>query len=156
MPTLSVKKELNVSAERCWAALKDLPNVLPKIMPLFMVSVEMIKGTGGVGSVRVIKIPTGMRIVEYAVARIDLVDEKSKTEVHSIIGGEMREKFYSFYRCTKTFAPHRDGKTSMVTWTVEYEPLTQGKAEASKKAVEAILTQLEHYLMNCDDYITIR
>lgn len=63
------------------------------------------------------------------------------------------KNFYSFYRCTKSFTPAKDGKSCIATWTVEYEPMIQGKVEASKQSVYAILYSLEDYLSKNDAYL---
>lgn len=150
---LSVELEINVSAERAWAAVKDLPNVLPRLMPQLLQEVIFTQGNGGVGSVREVRVPAGpfTRPHVYAEAVIDLIDDSSRTEIHRIIGGKMKN-YYSFYRCTKSFTPAKDGKSCIATWTVEYEPMIQGKVEASKQSVYAILYSLEDYLSKNDAY----
>lgn len=151
---LSVELEMNVSADRAWAAVKDLPNVLPRLMPQLLQEVIITHGNGGVGSVREVRAPAGpfTRPLVYAEAVIDVIDDSSRTEIHRIIGGRMKN-YYSFYRCTKSFTPARDGKSCIATWTVEYEPMIQGKVEASKQSVYAILYSLEDYLSKNDAYL---
>lgn len=56
---LSVELEINVSADRAWAAVKDLPNVLPRLMPQLLQEVIITHGNGGVGSVREVRVPAG-------------------------------------------------------------------------------------------------
>ncbi|CAM6090951.1 unnamed protein product [Calypogeia fissa] len=151
---LSVELEINVSADRAWAAVKDLPNVLPRLMPQLLQEVIITQGNGGVGSIREVRVPAGpfTRPHLYAEAVIDVIDDTSRTEIHRIIGGKMRN-FYSFYRCTKSFTPAKDGKSCIATWTVEYEPVIQGKVEASKQSVYAILYALEDFLLKNDAYL---
>lgn len=56
---LSVELEMNVTADRAWAAVKDLPNVLPRLMPQLLQEVIFTQGNGEVGSVREVRVPAG-------------------------------------------------------------------------------------------------
>ncbi|OAE34730.1 hypothetical protein AXG93_700s1120 [Marchantia polymorpha subsp. ruderalis] len=187
-----VEVELNVSAYRLWAAVKDMESLLPRVMPVLRASVE-IEGDGGAGSIRYIKFPAETsvtydsreRLMEperpeqdraeccqvlaqrchalrdskfwdvstkiFSIERIDVMDDDTYTEVHTLIGGEI-DRQYSFYRSTKTFTPVDIGLT-VATWFVEYEPLDDSSApEYPKQMFLAFIKAIEAYLVSHDDY----
>ncbi|BFI43488.1 hypothetical protein MPTK2_8g18910 [Marchantia polymorpha subsp. ruderalis] len=145
-----VEVELNVSAYRLWAAVKDMESLLPRVMPVLRASVE-IEGDGGAGSIRYIKFPADVSTKIFSIERIDVMDDDTYTEVHTLIGGEI-DRQYSFYRSTKTFTPVDIGLT-VATWFVEYEPLDDSSApEYPKQMFLAFIKAIEAYLVSHDDY----
>ncbi|CAM6090947.1 unnamed protein product [Calypogeia fissa] len=142
--------EVNISVERIWAAMKDLKHILPKIMPIMRVAVD-IEGDGGPGSIRIIKFPSGVSTKVFSIDRIDVLDDATYTEKHTLIGGEA-EKPYAFYRTTMTFRAI-DKMSTIVSWSVEYEPLDAFVVpEATKGMYIAAFKAMEAYLLCHDDY----
>ncbi|EFJ10022.1 hypothetical protein SELMODRAFT_102887 [Selaginella moellendorffii] len=141
--------ELNASSDRLWNALKDSSNLFPKIIPDKIKSIELLEGTGGTGSVRLLTFGPA----PYVKEKVEFVDEESKTmTVSALEGGAIGQHFTSFKR-TAAFKPGKDDTTTLLSISVDYEPIGEPPLEQIKSSLVDLLKAEEAFLQaNADAY----
>ncbi|KAF8017497.1 hypothetical protein BT93_H2618 [Corymbia citriodora subsp. variegata] len=141
-----------IPAARLFKALiVDSHNLIPKLMPQAIKSIDIVQGDGGAGSVRQINFGEGSQFSSMK-NRIDELNEETFTYKYALIeGGPLMEKFESIAYEIK-FEPTPDGgsKNKMTStyytkgdFEIKEEEVKAGKERSlgMYKAVEAYLIQ---------------
>ncbi|KAK1426186.1 hypothetical protein QVD17_14855 [Tagetes erecta] len=135
------------------AAIVDSHNLMPKLLPDAIKSVEFIKGDGGAGSIKQINFAGG-----FAKHQIEELDEKALTYKYTLIEGmgisdKIEKVFYDI-----KFEGSADGGTiSKMTTTIythgDFE-INEEELNAGKEKVLGLYKVVEAYLIkNPDAYV---
>ncbi|EFJ08551.1 hypothetical protein SELMODRAFT_18100, partial [Selaginella moellendorffii] len=135
-------------ASRMYATLRDVHNLLPKIVPDFIKSYELVEGDGGVGTIRKITFgPLVSKEPTVATEKVLAVDDAAKSVTYSLIEGDLT-KLYSQFVATTKYVDGADDGSSTAIWSVEYEPIGDSPApEQAKEAVLGSMKAVEGYLL---------
>ncbi|KAG6552216.1 hypothetical protein Mapa_006064 [Marchantia paleacea] len=154
MPKFEFDQELNVSAERLWAALKDSNRLFPQIAPNFIASIDHVAGVGGQpGAVRLIKFgpvsPKGTYVKEKTVS----IDAATYTIITAEIeGGHLAQGFRKWWP-TMTLIPVED--KVVVEWTVSYEggeDATEAIIDQTKDGILQLFEALDEHIVTSGEY----
>jgi hypothetical protein len=152
MPTFTVESELATSAEKIWQTLKDAPEIIPKVAPHAVASIEHVDGPKeGVGAVRLTKLgsaaPPGSFLKEKLVA-FDPATFTATTE--EIEGGHLAQGFTKWVSFVK-FVPISDSSCKWST-TVDYDGENEAALEAgiarAKEGLPKMIAGLVAYINN--------
>eukprot|EP00249_Psilotum_nudum_P027763 c35848_g1_i1 orf=242-640(-) len=121
---ISTSIELKVPANKLWEELRAPKSALPKLIPDFIESSEIIEGEGDVGTIKLVKF--GPALLPYQITfskeKIVAVDDDRKTIKVCVIEGDMLNLFKS-YEATITIVEGSQRNTSTVNLTVYREAL---------------------------------
>ncbi|KAK3417997.1 major allergen Pru ar 1 [Eucalyptus grandis] len=133
------------------ALIGDFHNLIPKLMPEAIGSIDIVQGDGGAGTIMQINFTEG-RELSFIKSRVDVLDEETMTCVYKLIeGGQWLEKFESVaYEIM--FGPTPDGGSKTILASTYYpkgnfqfddEEIKAGRERGLGiyKAVEAYLLQ---------------
>ncbi|XP_057430823.1 major allergen Pru ar 1-like [Lotus japonicus] len=144
-----------VSPARLFKALAiDAHNLIPKLLPQAVKSIEFIQGDGGAGSIFQVNFIEGSQ-VKTLVNRVDEINEDTFTYNYTLIEGEtLKDKFTSIAHETKFEAAPVGGSISKVTNKYYLKGDVEIKEEeikASKEKVFGIYKVVETYLLGNPD-----
>eukprot|EP00252_Welwitschia_mirabilis_P005548 TRINITY_DN1600_c0_g1_i1.p1 TRINITY_DN1600_c0_g1~~TRINITY_DN1600_c0_g1_i1.p1 ORF type:complete len:155 (-),score=13.50 TRINITY_DN1600_c0_g1_i1:225-689(-) len=118
---MSLEVALKVPESKVFEAIKDSINVLPKAMPSFYDSIQVIEGDGrSPGSVRLVKYTKDVPTMTFSKERLLALDEGKMSVAYEVIEGEMLNLYKSF-RPTVQISPGSAADSCIVKWSVEYE-----------------------------------
>ncbi|KAK6145997.1 hypothetical protein DH2020_019866 [Rehmannia glutinosa] len=139
------------------ASIVDSHNLIPKLMPQAIKSVEIINGDGGAGSVKQINFAEGspLKCVKY---RVDELNEKTFTYGYTLIEGDsLVDKLEKITYEVKFEESADGGSISKVTskyFTVGDFSLKEEEVKAGKEKVLAMYKAVEAFLIqNPDAYV---
>ncbi|RDX84738.1 hypothetical protein CR513_34167, partial [Mucuna pruriens] len=140
------------------ALVVDAPNLIPKLLPHAVKSIELIQGDGGAGSIKQLNIVEGIQ-VKSVKNRIDEINEDTLTYKYTVIEGEaLKDKFASIAHEIKFEAAADGGSISKVTSKYYLKgdvEVNEEDVKASKEKVLGIYKVVETYLLqNPDALIT--
>ncbi|KAI3433158.1 Bet_v_1 domain-containing protein [Psidium guajava] len=118
-----IEKQARIKSppEKLFDIYKNKIDLMPKISPDKLRSIEVIEGDGkSVGSVRLWTYFLGDSVV--AKDKIDAIDEVNKSITFDIISGEVT-KYFSSYKATIQLVS--EGQNNSVKWSVEYEKMNE-------------------------------
>ncbi|XP_022760627.1 major allergen Pru ar 1-like [Durio zibethinus] len=136
------------------ALIVDSHNLIPKLMPLAVKSIEITEGDGGAGSIRQINFAEGSQ-VKCMRNRIDELDEKNFSYKYSLIEGDgLMDKLDKITYEAK-FEPTADGgsknKMTSTYYTKGDFVLTEEEIKAGKEKALAMYKIVEGYLIQNPD-----
>ncbi|GMI80143.1 MLP-like protein 423 [Hibiscus trionum] len=139
------------------ALIVDSHNLIPKLMPLAIKSIE-ITGDGGAGSTRQINFAEGNQ-VKYMKNRVDELDEKNFSFKYSMIegNGTMDKLEKITYEVKFETTPDGGSKSKMTStyYTKGDFELTEEEVKAGKEKALAMYKAVEGYLLqNPEAYIS--
>ncbi|XP_027122053.1 major allergen Pyr c 1-like [Coffea arabica] len=136
------------------ASIVDSHNLVPKLMPQALKSIEITQGNGGAGSIKQINFVEGSHFgsLKY---QIDELNEQTYTYNHTLIeGGSLTENLEKITYEVK-FEPTSEGGTvSKVTskyYTKGDFSLKEEDIKAGKEKVEGMYKAVEAYLLENPD-----
>ncbi|ERN03205.1 major pollen allergen Bet v 1-F/I [Amborella trichopoda] len=145
-----------VSVGRLWkACVKDAHNLIPKIMPHMISSVEVCEGNGGVGTVKKINFTKEIKGYTYVKDKtVALDDEKFFLKYSLIEGGLIGKKFKSVSIEFKFEEGANGGSVSKMK--TEYEtigdaPLSEVEGKEMKENLLSMFKAVEGYLLQNHD-----
>ncbi|XP_077241711.1 pathogenesis-related protein 1-like [Tasmannia lanceolata] len=144
-------------AARLWKASCDMHNLLPKAVPEFITSIEVLEGNGGVGTVKKFNFSEAVKDFSYMKDRIDVLNDESYEFKYTVTEGGivgLIVKWYSFYM---KLEPTGDG-SCVGKVKVEYETLdgelTHDQIAKMKEGNEGMVKAVQAYLQaNPDVYV---
>ncbi|RWR76478.1 pathogenesis-related protein 1-like protein [Cinnamomum micranthum f. kanehirae] len=153
------EKESMLPPSRLWkASIRDALNLLPKIMPEFTASYQLLQGDGGVGSIRQLNCTPVFEDFTYVKDRVDIMDDEKHVFKCTVIeGGEIGRKLKSYSIEVQFQATSSGGCLSKMT--VEYDTikdslLPEEEVAMRKEGIKWIGEALEAYLQaNPDAYV---
>ncbi|ERN03197.1 major allergen Pru ar 1 [Amborella trichopoda] len=87
--TLSDEYVSPLPAARLWkASIKDVHNIVPKVMPHIISSVDICEGDGGVGTVKQFNFTEAVQEYRFVKDRTDVFDEEKFFLKYTVIEGE--------------------------------------------------------------------
>ncbi|KAL2494537.1 Major allergen Pru ar 1 [Forsythia ovata] len=139
------------------ASIVDSHNLIPKLMPQAIKSIQIIQGNGGAGSIKQINFAEGSNFssVKY---HIDELDEKTYTYNYTLLeGGALTDGLEKITYEIK-FEPAPDGgsinKVTSNYYTKDDFKLKEEDIKAGKERVLAMYKVVEaHLLQNPDAYV---
>ncbi|KAK8661791.1 hypothetical protein V6N13_091385 [Hibiscus sabdariffa] len=139
------------------ALIVDSHNLIPKLMPLSIKSIE-ITGDGGAGSIRQINFAEGSQ-VKYIKNRVDELDEKNFSFKYSLIEGDgtMDKLEKITYEVKFESTPDGGSKSKMTStyYTKGDFELTEEEVKAGKDKALAMYKVVEGYLLqNPEAYVS--
>ncbi|XWS08541.1 hypothetical protein CRYUN_Cryun40dG0011400 [Craigia yunnanensis] len=136
------------------ALIVDSYNLIPKLMPLAVQSIEITEGDGGAGSIRQINFAEG-RQVKCIKNRIDELDEKNFSYKYSLIEGDgLMDKLDKITYEVKFEATADGGSKNKMTSTYYTKGdfvLTEEEIKAGKEKALAMYKVVEGYLIQNPD-----
>ncbi|XP_044497875.1 major allergen Pru ar 1-like [Mangifera indica] len=139
------------------ALIVDSHNLIPKLMPLAVKSIEITEGDGGAGSIRQINFAEGSK-VKCIKNRIDELDPENCSYKYSLIEGDgLMDKLDKITYDVK-FEPTPDGgsknKMSSTYYTKGDIVLTEDEIKEGKEKALGMYKIVEAYLLqNPDAYV---
>ncbi|KHN14638.1 Major allergen Pru ar 1 [Glycine soja] len=145
-----------ISPSRLFKALVvDAHNLIPKLLPNSVKSIEIIQGDGGAGSIKQFNFVEGSNQVKNIKNRIDEIDEETLTYNYTLIEGEaLKDKFASIAHEIKFEAAPDGGSISKVTSKYYLKgdvEINEEDIKASKEIVLGIYKVVEAYLLQNPD-----
>ncbi|KAG0488094.1 hypothetical protein HPP92_006638 [Vanilla planifolia] len=149
--SFSKETPLSVPIDRLWKArILDAHNLLPKIFPAFISSVEIIEGDGGIGTVGKVNLTEVVGGYDFVKSKIEELDNEKHIVKESVVEGGLIGTKLNSYTLEHRFEEGGEGKT-VERLTVEYESLDEtplspeeqsqiaGRLSGVTKAVEGYL-----------------
>lgn len=126
--------ECEVPAARMFNALiVDSHNLIPKLMPQGIKSVDLVQGDGGAGTIKQINFAEGTHS-KYMKHRIDVLDKENFLCKYTLIEGDKMMEILEFITYEVKFENSPDGKCICKT-TSEYH--TSGDFEIKEEEIKA-------------------
>ncbi|KAL0388516.1 UNVERIFIED_CONTAM: Major allergen Pru ar 1 [Sesamum radiatum] len=133
------------------ASIIDSHNLIPKLMPQAIRSINIVQGDGGAGTIKQINFAEGSPF-KYVKYRIDELNEESLTYGYTLVEGDSLEDKLEKITYSVKFEQSADGGSickvtskyyTVGEFTLKEEEVKSGKERvlAMYKAVEAFLTQ---------------
>ncbi|KAK2975057.1 hypothetical protein RJ640_022060 [Escallonia rubra] len=150
--TYDVEVTSSVSAAKMFKAfVLDGDNLIPKILPAAIKSVELVEGDGGVGSVKLITFGEGTSQLKSMKHRIDGLDKDNFTYSYTLIEGDdaLMSEIESITYHIK-FVPSADGgsicKNRSIYHTKGDAQVTEEHIKAGKEKAMGVFKVVESYL----------
>ncbi|KAK6930228.1 Bet v I/Major latex protein [Dillenia turbinata] len=141
-----------VAASRVFKALiLDADNLLPKLLPQAIASIETVEGDGGVGSVKQINFAEGKRSIHILVHKINALDQENLSYSYSFVGADaFMDKIESISYEVK-FEAAADG-ASLCKSVTKYYPkagveITEEAIKPGKEKTMGMFKVVEAYLL---------
>lgn len=151
--TVTTEYVSQVDTKRLWNAMvKDAHNLYPKALHEFHISsVTVLRGDGGVGTVRQLNYTPANKDFSYVKERLDLIDEENMVHKYAVIEGGSMGKKLSALNFELKFV-HKEEGGCLLTWICNYETLPgssvgEARAEEIKKLDDAMFKAIEQYLV---------
>ncbi|XP_038718961.1 major pollen allergen Bet v 1-A-like [Tripterygium wilfordii] len=118
----------SVSVERLWkAAIVDSHNLVPKLLPTIISSIDILEGGGGVGTIKLLNFAADVKGAKFIKDRVDVMDHEKHIFKHSIIeGGLIGDKMKSYAAEVSFKSSTSDEGGSLANLKIEYELLEDG------------------------------
>ncbi|XP_073290982.1 major allergen Pru ar 1-like [Primulina huaijiensis] len=136
------------------ASIVDSHNLIPKLMPQAIKSVDILEGSGGAGSIKQINFAQGgnFKFVKY---RVDELNEESLVYRYTLIEGDaLIEKLEKITYEVKLEQTEDGGSVSKVTskyYTVGDFVLKEDEVKAGKERVLGMYKAVEAFLLQNPD-----
>ncbi|KAL3506004.1 hypothetical protein ACH5RR_031386 [Cinchona calisaya] len=156
--TFSEEHTSPISPSRIFkASIVDSHNLIPKLMPQAIKSIEITQGNGGAGSIKQINFAEGSHFgsLKY---QIDELNEETYTYNYTLIeGGALTDKLEKITYEVKFEPTPEGGSVSKVTskyYTKDDFVLNEEEIKAGKEKVLGMYKVVEAYLLqNLDAYV---
>ncbi|KAL2453462.1 MLP-like protein [Abeliophyllum distichum] len=138
------------------AFVLDSDNLIPKIMPQAIKSVEILEGDGGVGTIKIITFGEGSQFKSIK-HRVDNIDKENLTYSYSIIEGDALNDVLESINYHIKIVPTADGgsicKNRSIYNTKGDVQITEEKIKEGKEKATGMFKAVEAYLQaNPDAY----
>ncbi|XP_030456086.1 major allergen Pru av 1-like [Syzygium oleosum] len=138
------------------AAVLDADNLIPKVLPQAIKSVEVLEGDGGPGTIKLITFGEGSQY-KTVKHKVEVVDKENFVYCYSIIEGDaLGTTFEKISYETKITASPEGGsvcKNTSKYFTIGEVDITEEKIKAGKEKASAMFKAIEDYLVaNPDAY----
>ncbi|XP_015573307.1 major allergen Pru ar 1 [Ricinus communis] len=136
------------------ALILDSNNLIPKLMPQIVKSIEFVQGDGGVGSIKQINFQEGHQL-KYVKNRIDAIDPENWSYTYSLVEGDgLLDKLESVVYQVQ-FLPGQDGgsinKMKSTYNTKGDIVLGEEQVKAGKEKALGMYKVVEGYLLQNPD-----
>jgi hypothetical protein len=131
---ISHTEVLNCDAQDAWECCKNSDKVLPDLLPQYFPKAEILQGTGGPGTIRILHFGPAIPQEGAAKERLDTIDDETKTLKYTILEGDPR---YTNFTGEVHF--EADGKQTVATWTGRYDPVGDAGPPEHIKEVSVLL-----------------
>ncbi|KAK2970443.1 hypothetical protein RJ640_015539 [Escallonia rubra] len=156
--TYDMEVSSSISAAKLFKAfVLDSDNLVPKILPAAVKTVEFVEGDGGVGSIKLITFGEGTSQLKHMKHRVDGLDKENFTYSYTVIEGDaLMEELESITYHIK-IVPTADGgsvcKNRSIYHTKGDAQIAEEKIKAGKEKASNIFKAVEAYLhANPDAY----
>nr|GLL41117.1 major allergen Pru ar 1-like [Ipomoea trifida] len=132
------------------ASIVDSHNLIPKLMPQAIKSIEILQGNGGTGSIKQINFPEGssLKSIKYY---IDELNEETLTYKYTLVEGDalldQLEKITYEVKFEKTAEGGSISKVTSKYYTVGDFKMKEEEIKAGKERVLAMYKAVEAYLI---------
>lgn len=116
---ISHTEVLNCEAQDAWECCKHSDKVLPDLMPEYFAKAELLEGTGGPGTLRVLHFGPAIPRAGAAKERLDTMDDATKTLTYTVVEADPR---YTNFTGEVKFESTGPNQTT-ATWTGKYDPV---------------------------------
>ncbi|KAL5553441.1 hypothetical protein UlMin_040842 [Ulmus minor] len=140
--------EVKCSAQRFYQIFRSRAHLLPKLCPNVVKDIQVIKGGwDAIDSVKRWIFLSG-NSSEVSIDTVEAVDEKNKSMIYKVIGGEVA-KHYNSFKFGLEAKEKRDGGC-LVKWIVQYEKENENiPAPNEYKGLGTVMTMcIDAYLLN--------
>ncbi|PIN08416.1 hypothetical protein CDL12_19017 [Handroanthus impetiginosus] len=149
--TVSEEFTTNISAPRLFKALVlDVDNLLPKIVPQAIKSIEIVEGNGGPGTIKRMNFAEGSEFKQVK-HKIDALDEKNMSYAYTLIEGDaLMDKLEKIsYELKLESGPDggTKGKTSSTYYTKPGVEIKEEEIKAGKEKAAGVFKAVEAYLL---------
>ncbi|XP_020589385.1 major pollen allergen Bet v 1-M/N-like [Phalaenopsis equestris] len=151
--SISRENVSRVSLDRIWkGGVLDSHNLLPKILPDFISSVELSEGDGGPGTLKKIIFTDAVKEFRSIKEKNEVLDSENHIVKHSVIEGGLiglRLKSYSFELKFEVINNSETlGKLKIEYETIDDTPLNDEEQEEISKSFFLIVKAIDEYLTN--------
>ncbi|KAL3753044.1 hypothetical protein ACJRO7_000440 [Eucalyptus globulus] len=138
------------------AAILDADNLLPKVLPQAVKSIEVLEGDGGPGTIKLMTFGEGSQY-KTAKHKVESLDKENFTYCYSIIEGEVLDTTFEkiSYEVKITALPEGGSvlKSTISYFTIGEVDITEEEINAGKEKASAMVKAIEAYLVaNPDAY----
>ncbi|XP_008807369.1 pathogenesis-related protein 1-like [Phoenix dactylifera] len=149
---VTLKQEVTVGIERLWKAFAcDNHNLLPKVLPGFFVSGEIVEGNGGAGTIKKFNFTPAVKVASFAKDHLEVVDHESHLLKYGVIeGGLIGQRLKSLKFEVRYEVSGNGGcvvKTKIEYDTLDDKPLSEQEQEELKGWLVLPLKATEAYLL---------
>ncbi|XP_038974110.1 pathogenesis-related protein 1-like [Phoenix dactylifera] len=149
---VTLKQEVAVGIERLWKATAcDDHNLLPKVLPDFFVSAEIVEGNGGAGTIRKFNFRPAVKVASFIKDHLEVVDHESHLVKYAVIeGGLIGQRLKSQMFEVRYEVSGNGGcvvKTKVEYDTLDDKPLSEQELEELKGWLVQVLKAMEGYLL---------
>lgn len=136
------------------ASIVDSHNLIPKLLPQAIKSIDITHGDGGAGSIKQINFAEGspLKSVKY---RVDELNEKTLTYSYTLVEGDSLVDKLEKITYEVTFEPSADGgsisKVTSKYYTVGDFTLKEEEVKAGKERVLGMYKAVEAFLIQNPD-----
>ncbi|KAJ7955167.1 Major allergen d 1 [Quillaja saponaria] len=132
------------------ALILDGDNLLPKVAPQSVQSVEIIEGDGGVGSIRKVNFSDEGKVGSF-IEKIETVDQENLVFLYTITQGDLLPEKVEKVSYETKFSASPDGGSSLKNIskyvTKGDAEITQAEADAGNEKAVAVLKVVEAHLL---------
>ncbi|KAH7511428.1 hypothetical protein ACOSP7_007239 [Xanthoceras sorbifolium] len=141
-----------ITIERLWrAAIIDAHNLMPKLLPQIISSIEILEGDGGVGTITKFNFTDAVEKYRYVKDRVEAMDHENHVFKYSIVEGGILGVKVNSYVAEVSFTSASDGGC-LAKLKIEYESLgesllTEEEAADIKSGILAMVKAVDGYLL---------
>ncbi|OAE26439.1 hypothetical protein AXG93_3516s1000 [Marchantia polymorpha subsp. ruderalis] len=130
-------KEIEAASDHVWKVLRQFDK--PQIYKEFLVGCSMIEGDGTAGSIRHVRLQTGLPGID-SIEQLELLDEESKVLSFRILGGEHRLRNYISVTSVadRTLVNGRQGSLNYDHGAARAIPALESKFQISNLNIELL------------------
>ncbi|BFI28292.1 abscisic acid receptor PYR/PYL family [Marchantia polymorpha subsp. ruderalis] len=142
-------KEIEAASDHVWKVLRQFDK--PQIYKEFLVGCSMIEGDGTAGSIRHVRLQTGLPGID-SIEQLELLDEESKVLSFRILGGEHRLRNYISVTSVadRTLVNGRQGSLVIESYIVDIPDGNTGN-----QTVAMVNTLIRTHLISLDRITTM-
>ncbi|XP_030528175.1 major allergen Pru av 1-like [Rhodamnia argentea] len=138
------------------AAVLDADNIIPKVLPQAIRSIEVLEGDGGPGTIKLINFGEGSQY-KTVKHKVETLDKENFAYCYSIIEGDPLGTTFEKISYDVKITASPDGgsvcKSTSKYYTIGEVDLPEGKIKAGKEKASAMFKAIEAYLVaNPDAY----
>ncbi|KAL2558416.1 MLP-like protein [Forsythia ovata] len=153
--TCDIEITSSVPAARMFEAIVlDSDNLIPKIMPQAIESVEILEGDGGVGTIKLVNFGEGSQFKSVK-HRVDALDKENFTHSYSIVEGDVLMGIFESITYHIEILATADGgcicRNRSIYNTKGDVQITEEKIKEGKEKTMAMFEAIEAYLQENQD-----
>ncbi|KAK3189029.1 hypothetical protein Dsin_028590 [Dipteronia sinensis] len=141
-----------IAIERLWRAMVvDAHNLMPKILPQIISSIEILEGDGGVGTIKKLTFTDAVKEFSYFTDRVEVMDGENHVFKYSVVEGGLVGLKVSSYVTEVILTPANDGGGCLAKLKIEYESL--GESLLSEEDAAKIISGTVAMVKAVDEYL---